>query len=165
MLLAMRHTAGSEIQGVPMSLLHVAIVTIERLVYDADAEMVLLPSVDGQLGILPKHTPLITRLTWGELRIRKGGHDEVFAVSGGFVEVLPDRVTVLADTAERADEIDVQRAAAARARAADLMQQRLGKQEFLQAEAALRRSLVRLRVSRHAGRRPSGGGPLAHGKH
>ncbi len=115
--------------------------------------MVLAPGALGQLGILPGHTYLITRLDSGELVVRKGGQDRAFAISGGFMEVQPDRVIVLADTAEAADEIDVQRAEAARERATRLMQQKLARQEFAQAEAALRRSLVRLQVvRRHAPR-------------
>jgi len=129
--------------------LHVDIVTLERSVYSGEADMVLLPGLGGQLGILPKHTPLITRLEFGELVVRKGGCEESFAIGGGFVEVLPERVVVLADTAERAEEIDVRRAAAARERAAQQMQKKLGRQEFLQAEAAMRRSLIRLQVARH----------------
>ncbi len=131
-----------------MSQLHVEIVTIERLVFSGDADLVLAPGAMGQLGILPKHAPLITRLANGELVIRKDGREEAFAISGGFLEVLPGRVVVLADTAERAEEIDVQRAEAARERAAQLVRQKLGRIEAAHAEAALRRSLMRLRVAR-----------------
>ena len=130
------------------SRLRLEIATIERLVYADDVDLVLAPGVLGQLGILPKHAPLITRLDSGELLARKEGHEVAFAIGGGFMEVLNDRVVVLADTAERAEEIDVQRAEAARQRAAQLVRQRLGRIEAARAEAALRRSLVRLRVAR-----------------
>jgi len=131
-----------------MAQIRVEIVTMERLVYADDVDIVLAPGVMGQLGILPKHAPLITRLSCGELVTRKGGHEEAFAIGGGFMEVLPDRVVVLADSAEGAAEIDVQRAEAARQRAAQLMRQRLERIDYVRAEAALRRSLTRLRVAR-----------------
>ena len=131
-----------------MARMKVEIVTIERLVYSDEADMVLAPGVLGQLGILPHHAPLIASLDCGELVVRKGGQEERFAISGGFMEVLPDRVVVLADTAEPAAEIDIRRAEAARERAARLLKQKLGRLEMVQAESALRRSLIRLRVAR-----------------
>jgi F-type H+-transporting ATPase subunit epsilon len=131
------------------SRLRLEIVTIERLVYADDVDEVLAPGAMGQLGILPKHAPLITSLETGELLARKEEREVAFAISGGFMEVLDDRVVVLADMAERADEIDIRRAEAARERAARLVHQRLGRIEAARAEAALRRSLTRLRVARH----------------
>ena len=91
------------------------IVTVERLVYSQDVDMVIAPGISGEMGILPRHAPLLTALTYGELRVRRGDDESSFAISGGFMEVQPDRVTVLADTAERADEIDLERAEAAAA--------------------------------------------------
>lgn len=131
-----------------MAQMRVEIVTMERMVYAGEADVVLAPGVAGQLGILPKHAPLITQLGCGELLVRSGGQEQAFAVGGGFMEVLPDRVVVLADSAEAAAEIDVQRAEAARERAARLMRQRVARAEYTRAEAALRRSLTRLRVAR-----------------
>lgn len=128
--------------------MQVEVVTIERLVYSGEADMVLAPGVEGQLGILPRHAPLIARLSAGELVVRREGAEQSFAISGGFIEVLGNRVVVLADTAEPAEEIDVQRAEAARQRAAELLRQRRSRIETIQAEAALRRSLARLRVAR-----------------
>jgi F-type H+-transporting ATPase subunit epsilon len=90
-------------------LLRLDIVTVERLAYSADVDMVVAPGIEGQLGILPRHAPLLTALTYGELRVKREGQEESFAISGGFMEVQPDRVTVLADTAERAEEIDLER--------------------------------------------------------
>ena len=138
--------------------MRIEVVTIERLVYSEEADLVLAPGVEGQLGILPKHAPLISRLESGALVIRKDGRDEVLAIGGGFMEVLADRVVVLADSAELAEEIDVRRAQAARERAAQLVRQKLGRIEAAQAELALRRSLTRLRVARRAvpRRRPAG---------
>jgi len=100
------------------------------------------------MGVLPHHEPLLTTLIPGELTIIKGGQTTPFAVSGGFMEVLPDRVTILADTAERADEIDEARAEAARRRAEEVLRERRSEQDAVLAEAQLRRAVVRLRVAR-----------------
>jgi F-type H+-transporting ATPase subunit epsilon len=134
--------------------LQVDIVTIERLVYSEDADMLVAPGVDGEIGILPQHAPLITALRPGELRVTRGSEMENFAIGGGYLEVSGNRVTVLADTAERADEIDIARAQAARERAERLLSE--GPQdpaEYQSIEGALRRSKVRLKVARK--RRPT----------
>jgi len=130
------------------------IVTAERMVHSDDVDLVVAPGSEGQLGILPHHTPLMTTLLPGEVRIKKGNEELLLAITGGFLEVRPDRVVILADAAERAEEIDVDRAEAARKRA----QERLSQQRELgidgaRAEAALRRSLARLRVAEMARRR------------
>ncbi len=130
------------------------VVTAERMVYSDDVDMVIAPGFEGQLGILPHHTPLMTTLLPGELRIKKGSEEISLAISGGFLEVRPDRVIVLADAAERAEEIDVERAEAARKRAREKLAQRreLGI-DGARAEAALRRSLIRLKVAETGRRR------------
>src|SRR5215203_6613767 len=98
--------------------LTVEIVTNERIVFsDTDVDMVSAPGTDGLLGILPNHAPLVTTLSAGELRVRKGTVEESMVVFGGFMEVLPDKVIVLADVAEKIEEIDLQRAEDARRRA------------------------------------------------
>jgi F-type H+-transporting ATPase subunit epsilon len=124
------------------------IVTAERVVYSGDVDEVIAPGVEGQLGILPRHAPLMTMLQAGELVARKGGQDEILAISGGFLEVRPDRVIVLADAAERAEEIDMARAEAARKRAEDRLRDRkaIGLDQAT-AEAALRRAIARLSVA------------------
>jgi F-type H+-transporting ATPase subunit epsilon len=124
------------------------IVTAERVVYSGDVDMVIAPGVEGQLGILPHHAPLMTMLQAGELVARKDGKDEILAISGGFLEVRPDRVIVLADAAERAEEIDMARAQAARKRAEDRLRDRkaIGLDEAT-AEAALKRAIARLSVA------------------
>jgi F-type H+-transporting ATPase subunit epsilon len=128
-------------------LLRLDIVTVERLAYSADVNMIVAPGTEGQLGILPRHAPLLTALTYGELRVKREGQEESFAISGGFMEVQPDRVTVLADTAERAEEIDLERAEAARRRAEERLRDRAQDHvDFVRAEAALRRSLTRIKV-------------------
>jgi F-type H+-transporting ATPase subunit epsilon len=130
-----------------MSSLKVDIVTAERVVYSADVDMVLAPGVEGQLGILPHHAPLMTILKAGELVVRKGGQDDSLAISGGFLEVRPDRVIILADAAERAEEIDVARAEAARKRAEERLRDRkvVGFDEA-RAQAALQRAVTRINV-------------------
>ncbi len=128
--------------------LHLEIVTAERTVLSDEVDQVNAPGAAGRMGILPRHEPLLTTLIPGELTIVKNGERTPFAISGGFMEVLPDRVTILADTAERADEIDESRAEAARRRAEDSLRDRSSEQDMVMAEAHLRRAMVRLRVSR-----------------
>ena len=131
-----------------MSSIKLEIVTAERVVYSEDVQMVILPGIDGELGILPHHAPLLTLLKPGELRVKKDGEEIAMAVSGGFVEVRPDKVIVLADAAERAEEIDEARAEAARQRAlAALAEKKADKVEFARMEAALKRSIARLKVA------------------
>lgn len=127
--------------------MHLEIVTAERVVLTDEVDQINAPTKDGRVGILPKHEALLTVLDVGELTIIKGGEVTPFAVSGGFMEVLPDRVTILADTAERADEIDEARAEEARKRAEQIIAQRQTDQDMLRAEAELRRALVRLKVA------------------
>ena len=128
--------------------IHLEIVTAERTVLSDNVDQINAPGADGRMGVLPRHEPLMTMLVPGELTIIKNGESTPFAVSGGFMEVLPDRVTILADTAERADEIDEARADAARKRAEELLRERRSEQETVMAEAQLRRAMVRLRVAR-----------------
>jgi F-type H+-transporting ATPase subunit epsilon len=139
------------------------VVTAERTVFQDDVDMVVAPGIEGQLGILPHHAPLLTSLTYGELILhRQGQEDEFIAIGGGFMEVGPEHVNILADSAERASEIDEERAEAARRRAQELMaQQRREDEDFIRAEAALRRSMLRLKVAkrkRRAGGRVPGPG-------
>lgn len=128
--------------------LHVDVVTAERLVFSDDVDIVTAPGSAGELGILARHAALLTTLQPGALRIRKGTDEVDLAISGGFLEVRNSRVLVLADSAERAEEIDVERAQAAQERARHLLAENAGTADLAQAEAALRRSRVRLRVAR-----------------
>jgi len=134
--------------------LKLTIVSPERELYRGEVDMVLAPGVRGQLGILPKHTPLITQLEEGELVVRCGGEEHYFAIHGGFMHVLPDQVTVLADVAERDIEIDIARAEAARQRALEMMAKAPPEERRL-TEVALRRSQVRLRVARRRRQLPT----------
>ncbi len=133
----------------PGSLVRVEVVTPERMVYSADVEMAIVPGVEGAMGILHTHAPLLTALQMGELRtLNKGEEVEALAVTGGFVEVQPDKVIVLADAAERTGEIDEARAEEARRRAEARLRGDKSAIDIARAEAALRRSLIRLKVAR-----------------
>ena len=132
------------------------IVTAEKQVYSGDVDVIIAPGIDGELAILPRHAPLMTMLRPGELRLRQGGEETSLAVTGGFMEVRPDKVTVLADAAERADEIDIERAEAAMRRAEDRLMTHRNEIDVARAQAALQRSLARLKVAekRRLRRRP-----------
>jgi F-type H+-transporting ATPase subunit epsilon len=140
-----------------MATLRLEIVTIERRIFDDEVNMVVAPGIEGVLGILPHHAPLLTALAYGELQIKRDGEpDQFFAIGGGFMEVQPDHVVVLADAAEQAEEIDLERAEAARRRAEELLSKPTRETEDLdRAEAALRRSMIRIKVAK---RRSAGGG-------
>ncbi len=125
------------------------IVTAERMVLSEEVDYVSAPGIDGVLGILPRHAPLVTALNVGELRYKKDGEEFNFAIGGGFMEVRPDKVTVLADSAEHAEEIDEMRAEQARDRARQLLQEKpRADVEFARIEQSLRRAELRLRVAK-----------------
>ncbi|HOD04593.1 MAG TPA: F0F1 ATP synthase subunit epsilon [Anaerolineaceae bacterium] len=130
------------------------IVSQDRIVFQGDVDIVVLPGVEGVMGILPNHAPLLSVLQYGYITVRMGREEEVFTVAGGVVEVQPDQVTVLADAAENVEEIDVQRAEAARRRAEEALQKESGgdSDRQLTLQAALRRSMLRLDAARRFGR-------------
>jgi F-type H+-transporting ATPase subunit epsilon len=128
--------------------LHLEIVTAERLVLSDDVDQVNAPTKEGRVGILPRHMPLLTVLTEGELSIIKGGIRTEFAVFGGFMEVLPDRVTILADACDRSDEIDLERAEEAKRRAEERLASRKSNQDMALAEADLRRALMQIKMAK-----------------
>lgn len=135
--------------------LSVEIVTAERIVYsDENVDAVIAPGVEGQLEVLPRHTAFMTTLEPGELILLKGGEEIGVVVSGGFLEVRENKVVILADAAERAEEIDVARAEEARRRAEERLVTREGVVDVARAEAELRRALTRLRVAERRRRRP-----------
>ncbi len=124
------------------------IVTPERRVYSDEVDSVALPGSEGELGILPHHAPLISLLGAGELRVRKAGTEESFAIVGGFVQVRPDKVIVMAETADLAAEIDLERAQEARREAERALEAGLVESaDLAQARAALQAALVRIRVA------------------
>lgn len=128
--------------------IHLRIVTAEREVFADDVDMVSAPTRDGRVGILPRHAPLLSILTSGELGIVKSGERTPFAVSGGFMQVLPTNIIILADTVERADEIDEVRAEAAVRLAEEQRATAKSDQDMALAEAKLRKEMVRLQVAR-----------------
>jgi F-type H+-transporting ATPase subunit epsilon len=132
--------------------LHLQIVTPDKTLVREDADQVQIPGKGGDLGILPGHAPLITELGIGEISYTHGGTTQYFAVSWGFAEVLPDKVTILADVAERAEDIDVARAQAAKARADEALKQASPDLDYEATQFAQRRAEVRLQVAGRAGR-------------
>lgn len=123
------------------------IVSQDHLVFEGDADIVVLPGAVGEMGILPNHAPLLSTLKMGVIKVRRGNQEEIFTVTGGVVEVQPDIITILADAAENIEEIDVARAEAAKRRAEELLAEGPYEEdmdEYLALEAALRRSDLRL---------------------
>jgi F-type H+-transporting ATPase subunit epsilon len=128
--------------------LHLEIVTPERVAYEDDVDMVICPGSEGELGILPHHAPLLSTLGFGELRIRKGGSEEYFAIAGGFVQVRPDKVVVMAETADLASEIDLEAAQAARREAERTLEEGFTESaDLARARASMERALLRIRVA------------------
>lgn len=140
--------------------LHLEIVTPERRAFEGDVDEVVVPGSEGELGILPHHAPLISMLGAGVLRLRRGSEIETFAIFGGFLQVRPDRVVVLAETADMASEIDRERAERARREAERVIEAGFVEPADLAlARAALQRALVRIRVAERHHRE----GPRRHG--
>ena len=127
------------------------IVTPERAVLSEAVDELILPGSEGYLGVRPGHAPLLTTLKLGSIMIRKGNDRQYLAVSWGFVEVLPDRVSILAETAERAEEIDVDRAVRAKERAEQRLKSPDPDVDFRRAQLALEKALIRIQVASKAG--------------
>lgn len=127
-----------------MSKMHLDIVTPERKVYSEEVDMIVTRAAGGDIGILPKHAPLVSPLGVTTVRVKKDGKEESIAVNGGFLEVRPDRVTILAETAELPGQIDLERAKAAKERAEKRLQ--AGDGDLKRAEHALKRALNRINV-------------------
>ena len=139
------------------------IVTAERTVFSGEVNYVSLPGLEGVMGILPNHSPLLTVLNYGEVYVRQDGETQYFAVGGGFAEVQPDKVIVLADSAERADEIDLKKAESARAEAHRVMEEGVPEdpEKYRQIEMSLRAAQIQIDVAsrRAAEMRQRRGGP------
>lgn len=127
------------------------IVTPERAVLSEAVDELILPGSEGYLGVRPGHAPLLTTLKLGSIMIRKGNDRQYLAVSWGFVEVLPDRVSILAETAERAEEIDLDRAVRAKERAEQRLKSPDPDVDFRRAQLALEKALIRIQVASKAG--------------
>jgi len=130
-----------------MATLRLEIITAERQVFADDVNVVVAPGIEGELGILPHHSPLMTMLKPGELLIRKDSDETYMSVSGGFLEIRPDKIIILADACERAEEIDIERAEEAKRRAEERLKTHPPDVDMAQVQAALLRSLVRLKVA------------------
>jgi F-type H+-transporting ATPase subunit epsilon len=126
------------------------IVSQDRIVYQGDVDIVVLPGAAGEMGILPHHSPLLSTLKYGIISVRSKGEEQHFTVAGGIVEVQPDQVTVLADAAENVAEIDINRAEAARKRAEEMLKNAVPQDTdaYLALQAALRRSNLRIDAAR-----------------
>ena len=135
--------------------IRVDVVSLSESIFSGEAEFVVLPGVMGELGIYPKHTPLVTQIKPGAVRIKVPGQDEeqIVFVQGGFLEVQPDVVTVLSDTAIRAHDLDEAKALEAKARAEEAMQNKTSKEEIAHAEGELAASLAQLAAIRRLRRR------------
>lgn len=129
--------------------LQVDIVTPERTVYSEGAEFVVVPGTEGSLGILPQHSPLVSGLNIGVLKVIKAGKETKMAVTGGFLEVNNNKVVILANAAETSDEIDINRARAALERAQGRLANRTHDIDLVRAELALRRAINRLKITGH----------------
>jgi F-type H+-transporting ATPase subunit epsilon len=128
--------------------LRLEIVTPERLAYAEEVDAVTCPGIEGELGVLPHHAPLLSTLGIGELRIRKGNEIEYFAIAGGFVQVRPDKVVVMAELADLSSEIDLEAAEAARSEAQRAIRQGFDDPaELVRARASMERALLRIRVA------------------
>lgn len=132
-----------------MNVMKVSIVTPDGPVYDSEVEMVSTKAETGELGILPGHIPLVAPLQIGAVRLKNGNHTEFVAVSGGFLEVRPEEVTILAQSAERAENIDLARAQAAKKRAEQRLENRQDDIDFKRAQLALQRAVNRIEIAQH----------------
>ena len=136
--------------------LTIEIVTPDRAIVHETVDEARLPGAEGYLGVLPGHTPLLVTLRVGEIWFRRGAENTYLHAAFGFAEILPDRIRILARTAERADEIDLERAQAAASRARERLAATTGDVDFARARIAALKSLSRLQVARRIGMRAAG---------
>jgi F-type H+-transporting ATPase subunit epsilon len=134
------------------------IISQDRIVFQGEADMVVLPGADGEMGILPHHAPVLTTLKFGIIKVKSRGQEQFFTVAGGFAEIQPDVVNILADAAENVEEIDIARAENARQRAEEILAKGISTDSdaYLKMEAALRKSNLRLDAVRRYRHGPSG---------
>jgi F-type H+-transporting ATPase subunit epsilon len=130
--------------------IHVEITSQDRSVYSGEADIVVVPGTLGEMGILPHHSPLLSTMKFGLIKVRYKGEEKVFTVAGGIVEVQPDQVTILADSAENVEEIDISRAESAKQRAEEMLLKVIPQDTdtYLTLQSALRRSNLRLETVR-----------------
>ena len=140
--------------------LRVDIVTAEKVVFsEEDVDRLIVPGIEGELGVLPLHAPLLTSIQPGVLRVVKGEEETTMAITGGFIEVRENRITILADAAERGEDIDLARVEEARRRAEERLASREATVDIVKAEMALKRALVRLKAAEQIRRRRRGAPP------
>lgn len=139
--------------------IHVELVTQERKAFEEpEADMILVPAREGEMGILPNHAPVLTTMGYGELIVRKGQAEERFVIYGGVVDVRPDKVVVLADLAESSFNVDLEEAQAARERARKMLEEGVSEDQNHQAVLELRRAELAIKVANKMRNRPSAGG-------
>ena len=126
--------------------IHVDIVSAEREIFSGEADMVFAPGEQGELGIAPRHAPLLTRMKPGVVRVQHGGEEQVFYVSGGILEIQPHMVTVLSDTAQRAADIDEAAAQEAKRKAEEALANQSGELDVARAQAELLEAVARLKA-------------------
>lgn len=134
--------------------LHIEVITPEKVVYEGEIDEVVVPTTTGQIGILPNHASLLSRVASGELIIKQHGREHLLAVHGGFLEVGENKVTILADYAVRSEDIETAKVLEAKKRAEKLMQEKSNDRDFAQAESELRRALLELKVAERRKSRP-----------
>ncbi len=130
-----------------MSTFELTIVATDKIFFQGPAEMIIFPGLDGEQGVLPQHETMVAAVKAGELRYTADGKKQVVVVGDGFVEILGDRVTLICDFAERAEDIDVMRAQRAKERAEERMKAKQSEFEYIRSQAALARAMARLKVS------------------
>lgn len=134
--------------------LQLEIVTPEKVVYKEEVNEAIIPTIEGEVTILPSHVALISKISEGEITIKKNGKTTHLAITGGFLEVNNNKVTILADYAIRSEEIETAKATEAKKRAEKIMQEKVSEKDFAEAEAQLRRSLLELKVAERRRKRP-----------
>jgi len=133
--------------------LHLEVITPEKVIYESEADEIIAPTVNGQIGILPNHIGLLTKIVPGELIIRKGNSQYLLAITGGFLEVNNNNVSILADYAIKAEDVEIARAQEAQKRAEKLMQEKATDKDFKVAQAELVKAILELRVANKIKRR------------
>src|SRR3989344_8819667 len=127
-------------------MLQLDIITLEKTIYSATIDAIVVPTTSGEITILPNHIPLISQIASGEMTIKKQNKDQHIAITGGFIEVNNNRITILADYAVRSEDIETAKAEEAKKRAEKLVSEKIGKEDFAQAQAQLRKSLLELKI-------------------
>lgn len=128
-------------------ILHLEIITPEKIVYQDDVDEVVVPTINGQITLLPNHIPLLTKIAPGELIIKKQEKDQFLAIEGGFLELSNNKISILADYAVRSEEIEIEKAKEAQERAQKRMEEKGTEQDFAEAQALFRRTILELKVA------------------